>query len=40
MSIDRWMNKEDVVRIHSGISLSYKKAHIWVISNEVDEIGA
>ena len=25
MSIDRWMNKEDVVHIYSGILLSHKK---------------
>ena len=37
MSIDIWMDKEVVVHIHNGILLSYKKEHIWVSSNEVDE---
>ena len=32
--------KEVVVHIHNGILLSYKKEHIWVSSNEVDETGA
>ena len=31
------MNKEAVVYVHNGILLSYKKQHIWVGSNEVDE---
>ena len=26
-----------VVHIHDGILLNYKKEHIWVSSNEVDE---
>ena len=30
------MDKE-VVHIHNGILFSYKKEHIWVSSNEVDE---
>ena len=34
------MDKEVVVRIHNEILLSYKKEHIWVSSNEVDEPGA
>ena len=34
MSIDRWMDKEAVVRIHNGILLSYKKECIWVSSSE------
>ena len=38
--ISRWMDKEVVVHIHNGILLSYKKEHIWVSSNEMDEIGA
>ena len=38
MSTDRWMDKEVVVHIHNGILLSYKKEHIWVSSNEVDEL--
>ena len=37
MSINRWMDKEVVVHIYNGILLSYKKKHIWVSSNEVDE---
>ena len=37
MSMDRWMDKEVVVHMHNGILLSYKKEHIWVSSNEVDE---
>ena len=37
MSVDRWMDKEVVVHIHNWILLSYKKEHIWVSSNEVDE---
>ena len=35
--IDRWMAKEVVVHIHSGILLSYKKECIWVCSDEGDE---
>ena len=31
------MDKEVVVHIYNGILLSYKKEHIWVCSNEVDE---
>ena len=38
MSTDRWMDKQVVVYIHNGILLSYKKEHIWVSSNEVDEL--
>ena len=34
------MDKEVAVHIHDGILLSYKKEHIWVSSNEVDETGA
>ena len=26
--------------VHNGILLSYKKEHIWISSNEVDETGA
>ena len=40
MPISRRMDKEAVVHIHHGILLSYKKEHIWVSSNEVDETGA
>ena len=32
------MDKEAVVFIHNGILLSHKKEHIWVCSNEVDEV--
>ena len=28
MSIDRWMDREDVVHIHNGILLSHKKNEI------------
>ena len=40
MFIGRWMDREVVVRIHNGILLNYKKEHVWVSSNEVDETGA
>ena len=40
MSIGRWMDKKVVVHKHKGILLSYKKEHIWIGSNEVDETGA
>ena len=40
MSIGRQMDKEAVVHVHNGILLNYKKEHIWVSSNEVDETGA
>ena len=36
MSTDRWMDKEAVVHIYSGIK-AIKKEHIWVCSDEVDE---
>jgi len=36
MSINRWMDKEAVVRKYNGIVLSHKKEHIWVHSNQVD----
>ena len=39
MSISRRMDKEVVAHIHNGILLSYKKEHIWVNSNEMDETG-
>ena len=39
MSIGRWVHKEVVVHIHSGVILSCKKECIWVSSNEVDETG-
>ena len=31
------MDKEVMVHIHNGILLIYKKEHIWVSSDEVDE---
>ena len=40
MAISRRMEKEAVVHIHNGILLSYKKEHIWLSPNEVDETGA
>ena len=40
MYIHRWMDKEIVVRIYSGILLSHKKEWIWVSSSEVDETRA
>ena len=38
MSMNRWMDKEAVVHIHSGTLLSYKRESIWVSPNEVDEL--
>ena len=40
MAISRETDKEGAVDIHIGILLSYKKEHIWVSSNEVDDPGA
>ena len=40
MSIGTLMSKEVVVPTHNGILLSYKKEHIWVSSNAVDDTGA
>ena len=40
MSIDGWMDKEDVVYIYNGIILSHKKEWIWVKCSEVDETRA
>ena len=37
MSVDRGMDKEDVVHIYNGILLGYKKERIGVSSNQVDE---
>ena len=31
------MDKELIVHIHNGMLLNYKKEHIWISSNEVDE---
>ena len=38
MSIDRQIDKKIVVHILNGILFSYKKEHIWVSSNEVDNL--
>ena len=37
LPFNKWMGKEVVVHIHSGILLNHKKECIWVSSNEVDE---
>ena len=37
MSINRGMNKEDVVHIYNGILLSCKKEQNWVICRDMDE---
>ena len=37
MSIKRWLDTEIVVRIYSGLLLSYKKERISVSPNEMDE---
>ena len=37
MSVIRWMDKETMEHIYSGILLSHKKEHICVTSNEADE---
>ena len=39
MSISRQTDKEVVVHMHDRKLLNYKKVHIWVSSNEVDETG-
>ena len=36
LSIDRWMDKEDVAHICNGILLSHKKKRNWVICSAVD----
>ena len=36
MSIDRWIDKEDVVHIYNGMLLSYKKEQYWVIFRDED----
>ena len=38
LSTDKWMDKELVAHIHNRILLSHKKEHIWVSSDEVDEL--
>ena len=37
MSINRGMDKEDVVHIYNGILLSHRKERNWVICSDVDE---
>ena len=37
MSSDRWVDKEAVARIHSGILLTHKKEQIWIHWTEVNE---
>ena len=37
MSMDRWMDKEAVLCIYSGIWFSHKRECIWVSCSEVDE---
>ena len=37
LRINRWMDKEDVVHIHSGILLSCNKEWMWVICGDVDK---
>ena len=37
MSIDRWMDTEDIVHIYNSVLLSHKKEQIWVSSSKVDE---
>ena len=34
------MDKEAVVHAYNGILLTYKKEHIWISSNELNEPGA
>ena len=36
MSINRWMDKEDVVHIYNGILLSHKKEWNWVICRDME----
>ena len=36
VSINRWMDKEDVAHIYNGILLSHKKEWNWVICSEMD----
>ena len=38
MSINKWMDKEDVVLRYNEILLSYKKEWNWVIFSDVDEL--
>ena len=39
MSIDRWMDKEDVVHIYNGILLSHKKEWNNVLCSNMDGLG-
>ena len=36
MSINRGMDKEDVVHVYSGILFSHKKERNWVICTDMD----
>ena len=36
VSINRWIDKEDVAHIYNGILLRHKKKWNWVMCNEVD----
>ena len=35
MSIDSWMDKEDVIHIYNGILLNHKREQYWVICSDV-----
>ena len=37
MSMDRWLDKEDVIHVYNEILLSYKKERNWVIFSDMDE---
>ena len=37
MSINRWMDKDNVVHIYNGILLSHKEEGNWVICRDLDE---
>ena len=36
MSIDRWMDKENMVHIYNGILFNHKKEWNWVICRDVE----
>ena len=36
MSINRWMDKEEMGHIYNGVLLSHKREQNWVIFREVD----
>ena len=36
MSIDRWVDKEDMVHIYNEVLLSHKKEWNWAICTDVD----